>query len=67
MVTLTTCPCCSEPLLHCIRGGESYWFCPACWLDFPERIQAQQPQIATLKSTPQPASTADGASLAVAA
>jgi len=67
MVPRATCPCCSEPLLHCIRRGESYWFYPTCWLDFPERMQAQQPQIATLQSTPQPASTVDGASLAVAA
>ncbi|WP_217360012.1 hypothetical protein [Anabaena sp. UHCC 0253] len=29
------CPCCSDSLLHHIRGAESYWFCRSCWQEMP--------------------------------
>jgi hypothetical protein len=29
------CPCCSDSLLHHIRGTESYWFCRSCWQEMP--------------------------------
>lgn len=67
MIALATCPCCSEPLLHCIRRGESYWFCPTCWLDFPKRIQAPPPTPAARQLDPQPAPSVVDASLAAAA
>ncbi len=29
------CPCCSDSLLHHIRGTENYWFCRSCWQEMP--------------------------------
>jgi hypothetical protein len=29
------CPCCSDSLLHHLRGTESYWFCRSCWQEMP--------------------------------
>lgn len=42
MVSLTTCPCCGDPLLHCIRRGEAYRFCSSCWLEFPALMPTRQ-------------------------
>jgi ribosomal protein L37AE/L43A len=32
---MTSCPCCSRPLLRHIRHQEIYWFCRSCWQDMP--------------------------------
>ena len=33
------CPCCSDSLLHHIRGAENYWFCRSCWQEMPVLTQ----------------------------
>ncbi|MBE9233177.1 hypothetical protein IQ231_16220 [Cuspidothrix issatschenkoi LEGE 03284] len=33
------CPCCTDSLLHHIRGSESYWFCRSCWQEMPVLTQ----------------------------
>ena len=32
---MTSCPCCSGPLLRHIRHQEKYWFCRHCWQEMP--------------------------------
>ncbi|WP_347275965.1 hypothetical protein [Leptolyngbya sp. FACHB-321] len=32
---MTSCPCCSGPLLRHIRCQEKYWFCRHCWQEMP--------------------------------
>lgn len=32
---MTTCPCCSSPLLRHIRHHNVYWFCRSCWQEMP--------------------------------
>jgi len=32
---MTTCPCCSNPMLRHIRHHQMYWFCRSCWQEMP--------------------------------
>ena len=36
MNILTACPCCSNPMLHCIGNHREYWFCRNCWQEMPD-------------------------------
>ncbi len=40
------CPCCTDSLLHHIRGSESYWFCRTCWQEMPVLTQGNTTEIA---------------------
>jgi ribosomal protein L37AE/L43A len=45
--TMPLCPCCSDLLLHHIRGAENYWFCRSCWQEMPvltQRYTAEVPK-----------------------
>ena len=35
MNIVTTCPCCSNPMLHHFRDRGEYWFCRKCWQEMP--------------------------------
>ena len=32
----TVCPCCSNPMLHCLDHNREYWFCRNCWQEMPD-------------------------------
>ena len=46
------CPCCSDSLLHHIRGAENYWFCRSCWQEMPvltqHRVTVPEPILVNL-------------------
>lgn len=31
----TSCPCCSESMLHHLSGRRNYWYCAHCRLEMP--------------------------------
>jgi hypothetical protein len=39
------CPCCTDSLLHHIRGSESYWFCRSCWQEMPVLTQGRTTEV----------------------
>ncbi|MBO1057964.1 MAG: hypothetical protein HEQ27_16165 [Dolichospermum sp. JUN01] len=39
------CPCCSDFLLHHIRGAENYWFCRSCWQEMPVLTQRHTAEV----------------------
>lgn len=32
---MTSCPCCSTPMLRHVRQNKMYWFCRSCWQEMP--------------------------------
>ena len=46
---MSTCPCCSSPLLRHIRGREVYWFCRHCWQAMPV-LSAEKITLSSLES-----------------
>jgi len=52
------CPCCSDSLLHHIRGAENYWFCRSCWQEMPvltqHRLAVPEPILANLANLQKP-------------
>ncbi len=42
---MPNCPCCSDSLLHHIRGAESYWFCRSCWQEMPVLTQRHTAEV----------------------
>ncbi|MTJ12250.1 hypothetical protein FJR11_06510 [Anabaena sp. UHCC 0187] len=42
---MPNCPCCSDSLLHHIRGAENYWFCRSCWQEMPVLTQRHPAEV----------------------
>ena len=40
MLSTSTCPCCSYPLLRHTQAGEIYWFCRHCHQRMPDLATA---------------------------
>ncbi|WP_144864203.1 hypothetical protein [Hyella patelloides] len=36
MKIVSTCPCCSSPMLHHFCNHREYWFCRKCWEEMPD-------------------------------
>ncbi|MEG4810336.1 hypothetical protein QUA79_23020 [Microcoleus sp. F8-D1] len=34
-VFMTSCPCCTNPMLRHLRHSRVYWFCRQCWQEIP--------------------------------
>lgn len=43
MNIITTCPCCSSPMLHHLRNQKEYWFCRHCWQEMPNLSAIKTP------------------------
>lgn len=42
MKVITTCPCCSSPMLHHFRDRQEYWFCRQCWQEMPDLLEVRR-------------------------
>lgn len=42
MKIISTCPCCSGPMLHHFRSHGEYWFCRKCWQEMPNLSDIQE-------------------------
>ena len=40
MLSHSTCPCCSSPLLRHTQSGQIYWFCSHCHQKMPDLATA---------------------------
>lgn len=36
VMSIKSCPCCSNQLLRQVRHRGLYWFCPNCWQEMPD-------------------------------